>query len=260
MSEAAALLAARAFDTVAPVYDTEFGRNPIGLYFRHVVQERLRLLFPRGARVLDLGCGTGEDALHLASLGVEVHGIDVSPAMIARARQKASALRGGVAPSVSFEVRAAEDLGSLAGGFDGAYSNFGALNCTALPVVGPALQSRLRPGAPVAFCVIGARPLPGLVQEALTGRPARSPEARIGGRSIPARGLSSRELRDGLGPGFSWRSCVALGVVVPAPAHEDWARRNPIAFGVLAAAERLVREWPGCRECGDHLLVEGTRD
>lgn len=259
MSEAAAHLAARAFDVVAPVYDSEFGRNPIGLYFRHVVQERLRLLFPRGARVLDLGCGTGEDALYLASLGVEVHGIDVSPAMIGQARQKA-ALRGGLAGSVSFEVRAAEDLGSLEGHFDGAYSNFGALNCTALPVVGEALRSGLRAGAPVAFCIIGARPLPGLVQEVLTGRPARSPGARIGGTSLRARGLSSRELRDGLGPGFSWRARAALGVLVPAPAHEDWARRNPIAFGVVAAAERLVREWPGCREWGDHLLVEGTRD
>ena len=258
MSEAAAL-AALAFDGVAPDYDAVFGRNPIGLYFRHVVQERLRPLFPRGSRVLDLGCGTGEDALFLASLGVDVHGVDVSPAMIEKARQKAPS-RGDAGGSVRFEVRAAEDVGSMEGGFDGAFSNFGAFNCVALPAVGRALVSRLRPGAPVAFCVIGPRPLPGLVQEALTARPARSPEARVAGQRVMARGLSARDLQDGLGPGFSWHSCAALGVLVPAPAHEDWARRNPIAFGLLAAAERLVREWPVAREWGDHLLVLGTRD
>jgi SAM-dependent methyltransferase len=259
MSEGAASLAALAFDGVAPVYDSEFGLNPIGLYFRHVFQERLRLLFPRGARVLDLGCGTGEDALYLAGLGVNVLGVDVSPAMVKRAREKAAA-RGVGAGSVRFEVRAAEDVGSTFGMFDGAISNFGALNCAALPAVGRALVSRLRPGAPVAFCVIGPRPLPGLVQEALTSRPARSPEARIAGRRVPARGLSAGELQDGLGPGFSWRPGAALGVLVPAPAHEGWARRNPIAFGLLAAAERLVRDWPVARDCGDHLLALGTRD
>jgi ubiquinone/menaquinone biosynthesis C-methylase UbiE len=256
MSEAAAL-AALAFDGVAAAYDAEFGQNPIGLYFRNVVQERVRPLFPKGARVLDLGCGTGEDALFLASLGVDVLGTDVSPAMIERARHKAPGHGGG---SVRFEVRAAEDVGSLEGEFDGAFSNFGALNCVALPEVGRGLARRLRPGAPVAFCVIGPRPLPGLVQKALTGRPARSPEPRVGGRRLPTRGLSAQDLRDGLGPGFSWRSSAALGVLVPAPDHEGWARRNPIAFGVVAAAERLVRDWPGFREWGDHLLVLGARD
>jgi SAM-dependent methyltransferase len=258
MSEATAL-AALAFDGAAPHYDAEFGQNPIGLYFRHVVQERVRPLFPKGARVLELGCGTGEDALFLASLGVDVLGVDVSPVMIEKARQKATAPEGP-GGSVQFEVRAAEDAGMVEGMFDGAFSNFGALNCAALPAVGRALASRLRPGAPVAFCVIGPRPLPGLVQQALTGRPARSLGARVAGRRLAAPGLSAQELRDGLGPGFSWHSSLALGVLVPAPAHADWARQNPIAFGLLAAAERLVREWPLARACGDHLLVLGTRD
>ena len=253
MSEATAL----AFDGAAVHYDAEFGQNPIGLYFRHVVQERVRPLFAKGTRVLELGCGTGEDALFLASLGVDVVGIDVSPAMIEKARRKVPPPGGGF---VRFEVRAAEDAGLVEGTFDGVFSNFGALNCADLPRVGRALASRLRPGSPVAFCAIGPRPLPGVVQQALTGRPARSPEAHVAGHSLAVPALSAQDLSDGLGPGFSWHSSLALGVLVPAPAHEDWARRNPIAFGLLAAAERLVREWPLARECGDHLLVLGTRD
>jgi SAM-dependent methyltransferase len=41
--------------------------------------------------VLDVGCGTGENALHLASLGRRVMGVDGSPAAIALARGKAAA-------------------------------------------------------------------------------------------------------------------------------------------------------------------------
>lgn len=39
--------------------------------------------------VLDVGCGTGENALHVASLGLQVLGVDVVETALAIARQKA---------------------------------------------------------------------------------------------------------------------------------------------------------------------------
>jgi SAM-dependent methyltransferase len=59
--------------------------------------------------VLDAGCGTGENALHLAALGRRVMGIDGAPTAIARAREKAAA-RGLAVP---FVVADALDLGKL---------------------------------------------------------------------------------------------------------------------------------------------------
>jgi SAM-dependent methyltransferase len=41
-------------------------------------------------RVIDLGCGTGENALYLASRGLDVTGVDAAPTAIARAREKSS--------------------------------------------------------------------------------------------------------------------------------------------------------------------------
>src|SRR3954470_22565236 len=43
--------------------------------------------------VLDAGCGTGENALHLASLGLHVLGVDVAGTAVSIAREKA-AVRG----------------------------------------------------------------------------------------------------------------------------------------------------------------------
>jgi cyclopropane fatty-acyl-phospholipid synthase-like methyltransferase len=60
-------------------------------------------------RLLDAGCGTGENALLAASRGADVTGVDVAPAAIARARAKASE-RGLTA---RFEVADARDLGRL---------------------------------------------------------------------------------------------------------------------------------------------------
>ena len=60
-------------------------------------------------RLLDAGCGTGENALLAASRGADVTGVDVAPTAIARAREKA-AERGLTA---RFEVADALDLGPL---------------------------------------------------------------------------------------------------------------------------------------------------
>jgi SAM-dependent methyltransferase len=60
-------------------------------------------------RVLDSGCGTGENALLAASRGADVTGIDVAPTAIARARAKAA--ERGLA--VRFDVGDALDLSSL---------------------------------------------------------------------------------------------------------------------------------------------------
>jgi ubiquinone/menaquinone biosynthesis C-methylase UbiE len=40
--------------------------------------------------VLDIGCGTGENALHIASLGLAVLGVDVAETALAMARTKAN--------------------------------------------------------------------------------------------------------------------------------------------------------------------------
>lgn len=43
-----------------------------------------------GGPLLDLACGTGRMALRMAELGYQVTGVDITPEMIARARQKAA--------------------------------------------------------------------------------------------------------------------------------------------------------------------------
>ena len=64
--------------------------------------------------VLDIGCGTGENALHFAKLGHEVWGIDISQIAIQKARGKA-AMRGLHA---HFMVRDALKLSALGHSFN----------------------------------------------------------------------------------------------------------------------------------------------
>jgi SAM-dependent methyltransferase len=66
------------------------------------------LAVPKGARVLDVGCGVGRWSRRLARRGAAVTGIDLSPTMIAQARQRAAA--DGVSGRCRFETQDLRDL------------------------------------------------------------------------------------------------------------------------------------------------------
>ncbi|MCL5960690.1 MAG: class I SAM-dependent methyltransferase [Chloroflexi bacterium] len=97
----------------------------------------------RGA-VLDVGCGTGENALYLARLGHEVWGIDSAPSAIARAREKAKQ-RGIVA---TFRVGDVLDLQRLDRTFDTVIDSglFHALSDEERAIFARGLAAVVRPG------------------------------------------------------------------------------------------------------------------
>lgn len=77
------------FDAKASTYD-DFCRTPIGHYVDVVEHDIIRALAnPKpGEIAVDLGCGTGAYTLWLAEMGLSVHGVDISAAMLQVARQK----------------------------------------------------------------------------------------------------------------------------------------------------------------------------
>jgi len=103
--------------------------------------------FAPGSRILELNCGTGNDAVFLAQRGMHVLATDISAGMIAEAEKKIRGL-GGAVGSASARVLPFEKLAALRGEtFNGACSNFGGLNCTdALGEVARDLAAVLRPG------------------------------------------------------------------------------------------------------------------
>ena len=75
------------FDAAAADYDASFSSSLLGGLMRRALWRRLDACFRSGDRVLELGCGTGEDAVHLARRGIEILAIDSSAAMVDAALQ-----------------------------------------------------------------------------------------------------------------------------------------------------------------------------
>ncbi len=78
--------AGAAFDRIASGYDDLWTRTATGRLQREAVWRFTDRLFAAGDRILDLGCGTGEDAVHLLSRGIRLSAIDASSAMVEAAR------------------------------------------------------------------------------------------------------------------------------------------------------------------------------
>jgi len=73
------------------------------------VRDHIRRHDPHARSILELGCGTGAHAQHLAAFGFEVHGVDLSQTMLERAFLKNDTLPPDVSGRVAFsqgDVRA----------------------------------------------------------------------------------------------------------------------------------------------------------
>jgi 2-polyprenyl-3-methyl-5-hydroxy-6-metoxy-1,4-benzoquinol methylase len=76
----------RFFDSHSPKYDENVFTRDTEREVRFLLE---LLALPRGAKVLDMGCGTGRHAIGLAAAGLELTGVDISAGMLDKARQKA---------------------------------------------------------------------------------------------------------------------------------------------------------------------------
>src|SRR6266702_2060571 len=145
-----------AFDSVAADYDGQRGNNELIQDMRTEMWRWLDAIFPSPSRLIDIGSGTGLDAIRMAQLRHQVTAIDWSPQMVQRTADRVR--HDGVTERVRVLALGAHELDRLdgEGAYEGAYSNLGPLNCVpALQEVSRECARLLRPGGTLVFTVIG---------------------------------------------------------------------------------------------------------
>ena len=241
-----------AFDRIASRYDELWTHTVVGRFQREAVWRHIDSLFRNGAHIIDLGCGTGEDALHLAQAGVRVSAFDASPEMVRVSRGR----------GVDANVLAIEELRSLTGQYDGAISNFGALNCVADPdELRLPLARLIRPGGHLAICIMGRFCLWETIYSLSRGQ-LRKASRRWGGVSGSASlGLSVsypsvRRLRRALAPDFSLSKMSGIGVCVP-PSYVSTL--SPRLLARCDEVDRRIAHRRFFRAISDHRLLVFVR-
>jgi len=276
---------AAAFDVLASRYDALFSDHPSGRIVRHAVWRVADEVFAGADRVLDLGCGTGVDALHLAARGIDVVALDVAPQMVAVARDAAAvaaAMTDNGVGSVAVHVADVGDPSTWPVGvsrpdppanrrpadrspYAGALADFGVLNCIGdLAPLGAALATLVRPGG----CFVAVVMPPGCAWETILGlargdvrRATRRwrglASADLGTGRWPVWYRSPRAVAGGLGPAWKLVRIVPIGVVVP----PSWAVPRggtfdrPWLWRAWATAEAAASRLPTAALWSDHVAV-----
>jgi SAM-dependent methyltransferase len=253
-----------AFDELARHYDAQFTTTALGAALRHMSWKRFERVFAGRVHLLDIGCGTGEDAIHLARRGHRVLATDSSLQMVRLARHKAEL--AGCAGDIRFVCAPMENLATELAGetFDGVYSNFGAMNCTAdLAMLARDLAALLRPGAPLVWVVMG-RYVPWEWAWYLARGDAGTAFRRVRPRGVTWRGLrvnypSPAALARALRPHFVPGGATPLGFALPGSYAASFLERAPRLLSALVRAETVLQRLPLLAACADHYLFEARR-
>ena len=254
----------QAFDAVAATYDRSNAENPILSVMRAQVVAAIVAHVPKNGLILDLGCGPGADEEALARAGYSVTAIDSSAEMIEQTRQRAR--HTGLEARIDAYRLGIHELDQLpTERYDLACSNFGPLNCVpSLHAAAHLIRARLRPRGMLVASVIG-RICPWELALYLS-RGDRS-RARIryarqfvavplAGGSVWTRYYTPREFERAFSAaGFRRLTLHALGLFVPPPYMESFARRHHRLVAWLQRCDRWLGGWPGFRSMGDHFLI-----
>ncbi len=247
-----AACASSAFDGIAAKYDAVWTNSAIGRHQRQAVWRHLDTLVRQGDTILDLGCGTGEDAVHFTRLGAKVLGLDASNAMV-----QAACARG-----IDARQLAIESLSAIDGHFDGAISNFGALNCVRdLSGLARELGRLIRPGGYLAACLMG--PCCGweIAYYLYRGDAKRAfrrwrRDGDMASIGVRVHYPSVRHVRNAFSPYFRLVRRLGIGLCVPPSYVEAFPDR---VIARLAALDGYTANLPLLRSLSDHRLYLFTR-
>jgi SAM-dependent methyltransferase len=277
-STARSVTSDQAFSRAAPLYDDDEEHNIIARWTRRRSLSILLKAFKPGDRVLEVGCGTGIEAIHLARHGIRLVATDAAPGMISALTAKLSG--GGSAHDLAHMIEPvlmpAQNLHELVarygeGAFDGAYSSMGPLNCIPdLQPVADALARLVRPGGHIILGVLNRYCL------WETAWYLRSLQPRIAFRRWggAAEGTSRPDWQEEKFTVYYWhRSRIerafrprfrvvgreGLPWLMPPLYLDGLIKRAPRIFRTMARLDRRYAQvWPAY-DIGDHLLIHFVR-
>ena len=102
----------------------------------------------RGKRVVDFGCGSGANSVHIARRGATLAGLDISESLIALARERLAA--NDVQPTARFVAGSAHDLPFQSNSVDVVFG-IAILHHLDLRLVAPEVHRILKPGGRAIF-------------------------------------------------------------------------------------------------------------
>lgn len=280
------------FDKLADTYDSSFCDTPVGRLLRLQTWKDIDDAFATSPcktkedfPVLEISCGTGVDAAHLATKHVHVLATDYSPGMLRKARKKCSST-----PSIPQDcLPTFKELNLRDSHYDialepthkfaGAYCNFGGLNNLSpedIKHLAHELSELIHPGGKVVLVVMGKFCLSETLYYLLKGnfkraiRRLRSTQkGGVSARVAPTTkrqqvyfySISFLEETFNSTNAFVTIKKKAIGLTLPPSlwSRSSSKRMHPSLLNFLSWVDSLLSEHWLFRNLGDHFLIQFER-
>lgn len=258
-----------AFDDSADRYDEQFTNSTIGRLQRNKVWTYLEQTFRTGfpAHVLELNCGTGEDAVFFAKHGSQVLATDVSEKMLRVAEHKIH--KEGLETKVETMRLDISNLPThaLPQQYDLVFSDFGGLNCVSgetLQVLLERLKQLLQPRGRIILVLMPRfcawETLYFLksfnFKKAFRRRRRRPQTARLAEGEVTTWYHSPADLKRMAGSNYDIVHLRPVGISLP-PSYlqETFAGRDHI-LDKLDAIENRLATYGSLSRFADHFLID----
>lgn len=254
-----------AFDNYALSYDSDFTHSSVGKLQRKRVWRYLEknCSEKKHPHVLELNCGTGEDALWFSKKGFSITATDISEEMVGVAKQK---LRETSATVFQSDIQSAgEKLHDKK--FDLIFSDFGGMNCLSpdeMKVASNNFAQLLNPGGRVMLVIMSRNcrweqfyfKRKNDLKSAYRRREKEGVEAIIFDQKFSTWYYSPEEMQTFFSNEFSIVTHQPIGITLPPSYLDNYFRKHPTQLKVLNFAEQLLGNWSALSDKADHYVID----
>lgn len=257
------------FDKAAVSYDVDFTETKIGLLQRKSVYKNVETLLRKPTKklnILEVNCGTGQDATFMAKQGHRVFATDISSQMISEATRKvANQKLDNLISLQQADMLELEGICSTSS-FDLIFSNFGGLNCLSpsqITEMGSVFSQLLKPQGKLclvvmpSFCVWECSYflLKLKLKEAFR-RTRKSVFANVSGELVETWYYSPNKFTSLIGNHFIKRKILPIGFFIPPSYLESFFRNKPKTLRALHKLERIFSQFSWLSAWSDHYYIE----
>lgn len=253
------------FDSYAYEYDRHFTYSGIGTLQRNQVWSHLRSFLKKRLKIIEINCGTGEDAIRLSETGHHVLATDVSLKMIEVAKQKAQKRGAG---GIIFQQSSFKDLRhyNKNSKFGLLLSNFGGLNCaneTELKVMTNDLSNLLKHDGRLFLVIMGRRCkweqfyflLKLDVKTAFRRKLMRGVETNLGDTTFKTHYYSPAEISTIFKENFTTELVRPIGLFVPPSYLEPFFSKHRLTLRILSFIDYFFGRISFLADYADHYVI-----
>jgi ubiquinone/menaquinone biosynthesis C-methylase UbiE len=257
------------FDKIATVYDELFTGTRIGKIQRNIISKYLDEALPSNQQlnILELNCGTGEDAVYFAKKGLCVIATDVSEEMLKVTKEKIN--KSGMSNYVTtkkLDLTNTSDF-NFNQKFDLIFSNFGGLNCVdkeSLKKLSAVLSSILNERGRIIFvlmpkfsfwdsfyCLIKLK-----LSEIFRRASSKPLKVNLSGENVKTFYYSPKEIAYIFGAKFKVQNIKPIGFFIPPSFFNKFFLKKKKTLRILETFENSVSNFSFLSKFSDHYLID----